>query len=128
MAYRMTERDHWFINEFIHKPCGEAIEWLRTQPDPITAWNNCPFPHWMEWALFYTIEYILPKDSWLAYKRWWGLQSNMHQLRKKEVADRLTQNNYDIYYNEIDKLNKAFTALCCNYLRSHFACPIKEIK
>jgi len=126
MAYRMTERDHWFINEFIHKPCGEAIEWLRTQPDPITAWNNCLVPHWMEWALFYTIEYILPKDSWLAYKRWWGLQSNMHQLRKKEAADRLTQNNYDIYYNEIDKLNKAFTLLQCNYIRSHFTCPIKE--
>lgn len=41
------------INEFIEKynPCGEAVEWLLTQPDIQAAWENCNRPDWMFFAL-----------------------------------------------------------------------------
>ena len=32
-------------------PCVEAAEWLKTQPDASTAWNNCQRGDWMMWIL-----------------------------------------------------------------------------
>jgi hypothetical protein len=31
--------------------CEDALEWLLTQPDLITAWNNCNRSDWMIWIL-----------------------------------------------------------------------------
>ena len=31
--------------------CNEALEWLRGQPDPETAWNTCPRGDWMLWLI-----------------------------------------------------------------------------
>ena len=41
------------IEEFItrYKPCEEAVDYLRTQPDLETAWQNCQRADWMLWAL-----------------------------------------------------------------------------
>jgi hypothetical protein len=30
-------------------PCKEALDWYKTQPDSITAWENCPRGDWMLW-------------------------------------------------------------------------------
>ena len=32
-------------------PCVEAAEWLKTQSDAQTAWNNCQRGDWMMWLL-----------------------------------------------------------------------------
>jgi hypothetical protein len=36
---------------FSERPCGDAIKWLETQPDMVTAWENCKRSDWMWWAL-----------------------------------------------------------------------------
>ena len=33
------------------KPCREACEYLNTQSDWQTAWDNCPRADWMLWLL-----------------------------------------------------------------------------
>ena len=38
---------------FDTKPCTDAVEWLKTQPDLKTAWNNCERGDWMWWALMH---------------------------------------------------------------------------
>ena len=38
---------------FNQKPCTDAVEWLKTQPDLKTAWNNCERGDWMWWALMH---------------------------------------------------------------------------
>lgn len=35
------------INQF--NPCKEAVKYYKTQPDSITAWNNCEIGDWMLW-------------------------------------------------------------------------------
>jgi hypothetical protein len=32
-----------------YRPCEEALDWYNTQPDPITAWQNCHRGDWMLW-------------------------------------------------------------------------------
>ncbi len=44
------------INEIIafaesRRVCQPALDWLRTQPDPTTAWQVCEKPGWLIWWL-----------------------------------------------------------------------------
>jgi hypothetical protein len=36
-----------------HGACISALDWLATQPDPITAWQECPSGEWMWWWLLH---------------------------------------------------------------------------
>jgi hypothetical protein len=35
-----------------YHPCKDALDWYNTQPDPITAWQNCPRGDWMLWIAY----------------------------------------------------------------------------
>ena len=36
---------------FTERPCQDAIDWLETQPNLVTAWDNCERGDWLWWAL-----------------------------------------------------------------------------
>jgi len=67
-------------NMFTKKPCWGAIDWLETQPDFETAWNNCERGDWMWWALIYSKNSLPSKKTSVAYARWYA-------KRAKEYAD-----------------------------------------
>jgi len=37
--------------QYIHNPCNEGIEWLKTQTSVSQAWENCPRGDWMIWII-----------------------------------------------------------------------------
>ena len=41
--------EHWTDKIASLHPCGEALRWLRTQPDAATAWATCQRGDWMLW-------------------------------------------------------------------------------
>ncbi len=41
--------DHWSDTLAPLSPCAEAMTYLQTQPDAVTAWNQCERGDWMLW-------------------------------------------------------------------------------
>ena len=40
--------------EFFNAPCDEAFDWLKSQRDIKSAWENCQKGTWMLWAIQYS--------------------------------------------------------------------------
>lgn len=134
----MTTADKPFTHADLKalRPCHEALEWARTQPDAPTAWQNCNEPSWLFWILARIApltkeqsvsiavdcaELELPKfeaafpndkrprDAIQAAKTW--------LVKKDEVAEAATWAAAEA------AASAATSAVCCQIIRKHIPCP-----
>lgn len=83
-----------YLDVFNDAPCHDAVVWLETQPDLVTAWQNCERGDWMWWALMYTP----------------GKLPNMivsMKFAKYCIIDANIQDAYEVYFYSVYSARKA---------------------
>jgi len=87
---------------FDTKPCTDAVEWLKTQPDLKTAWNNCERGDWMWWALMHS-DTELPQSTCVEF-------ANDCAGRAKKYAANAAAWAADAAYAAADAADAAYAA------------------
>ena len=93
---------------FDTKPCTDAVEWLKTQPDLKTAWNNCERGDWMWWALMHS-DTELPQSTCVEFA------NDCAGRAKKYATDAAA-----------DAANAAERKLQAEWIRKNIPCPFEE--
>jgi len=73
-------------NMFTEEPCKEAIDWLETQPDFETAWQNCERGEWMWWALEHSKNSLPKKKTSVAFAKWCAKRAKNYAAAKTYAA------------------------------------------